>query len=337
MEYTTPPSYGSTVVNVGGIATDGKILCAGSSNSAKHSEIKGDPENNWPEPGAVEFSWNGTDANGQVVEALVEGSLGERLDRVDVMAEVPKFVKQIVAGAAGTKPYIYQVSNECLERPLLLLISCFSMVPSFPSRLRLAERKAARKVPSSLRPPSSHDFERHCIHQSLISYGVYGAGRDHPCWVKYCNNALWKSPSKYQLNINTKLSVDAQILIVNLQFASLLCWPCCSNSDLELCIFGQGTPPSDLPHRITFSVVAVQKNAQLALMLDHELNGGRNLVSHNHWMQAPVRPGVSGYAADTRLAIHHLDSRLDPLCLLGAGNTDDYTKSTLIVELSPRT
>lgn len=110
MEYTTPPSYGSTVVNVGGIATDGKILCAGSSNSAKHSEIKGDPENSWPEPGAVSFSWNGTDASGQAVEALVEGSLGERLDRVDVMAEVPKFVKQIVAGAAGTKPYIYQVS-----------------------------------------------------------------------------------------------------------------------------------------------------------------------------------------------------------------------------------
>ncbi|KAG9671395.1 survival factor 1, partial [Aureobasidium melanogenum] len=108
MEYTTPPSYGSTVVNVGGIATDGKILCAGSSNSAKHSEIKGDPENNWPEPGAVSFSWNGTDASGQPIEALVEGSLGERLDRVDVMAEVPKFVKQIVAGAAGTKPYIYQ-------------------------------------------------------------------------------------------------------------------------------------------------------------------------------------------------------------------------------------
>jgi hypothetical protein len=110
MEYTTPPSYGSTVVNVGGIATDGKILCAGSSNNAKHSEIKGDPENNWPEPGAVAFLWNGTDADGQAVEALVEGSLGTRLDRVDVMAEVPKFVKQIVAGAAGTKPYIYQVS-----------------------------------------------------------------------------------------------------------------------------------------------------------------------------------------------------------------------------------
>lgn len=110
MEYTTPPSYGSTVVNVGGIATDGKILCAGSSNSAAHSQIKGDPENDWPEPGAVNFTWSGKTADGQDVEAVLQGQLGERLDRVDVMAEVPKFVKQIVAGAAGTKPYIYQVS-----------------------------------------------------------------------------------------------------------------------------------------------------------------------------------------------------------------------------------
>ena len=111
MEYTTPPSYGSTVVNVGGIATDGKIICAGSSNSAKHSEIKGDPENDWPEPGAVDFVWS----DGKGTEAELQGPLGPRLDRVDVMAEVPKFVKQIVANAAGTKPYIYQV---CVSLPL---------------------------------------------------------------------------------------------------------------------------------------------------------------------------------------------------------------------------
>ncbi|GAB7350688.1 hypothetical protein MBLNU459_g1250t1 [Dothideomycetes sp. NU459] len=108
MEYTTPPSYGSTIVNVGGIATDDKIICAGSSNSAAHSEIKGDPENDWPEPGAINFTWSGKTADGQDVHAVLEGPLGERLDRVDVMAEVPKFVKQIVANAAGTKPYIYQ-------------------------------------------------------------------------------------------------------------------------------------------------------------------------------------------------------------------------------------
>ena len=114
MEYTTPPSYGSTVVSVGGIAVDGKIICAGSSNSAKHSEIKGDPENDWPEPGAVDFTWS----DGKGTEADLQGPLGPRLDRVDVMAEVPKFVKQIVAGAAGTKPYIYQV------RVCLTLTTC---------------------------------------------------------------------------------------------------------------------------------------------------------------------------------------------------------------------
>lgn len=170
MEYTTPPSYGSTVVNVGGIATDGKILCAGSSNNAKHSEIKGDPENSWPEPGAVSFSWNGTDANGQAVEALVEGSLGERLDRVDVMAEVPKFVKQIVAGAAGTKPYIYQVSFPETLYQLIISDQHSSTAPSFPSRSRLAAKRRPRRAPSSLRPLSSHDSESMtCMYQSPIT------------------------------------------------------------------------------------------------------------------------------------------------------------------------
>lgn len=103
MEYTTPPSYGSTVVNVGGIAVDGKIISAGSSNSATHTQINQDPENEWPEPSSIKFHWTG-----QGTDAVLEGSLGERLDKIDVMAQVPKFVKQIVAGAAGTKPYIYQ-------------------------------------------------------------------------------------------------------------------------------------------------------------------------------------------------------------------------------------
>ncbi|GAB7338681.1 hypothetical protein MBLNU457_5406t1 [Dothideomycetes sp. NU457] len=103
MEFVTPPSYGSTTVNVGGIVTDGKILYAGTNNTAKHTDVKPDPDNGWPEPTAAKFTWSG---NG--VEAVLEGPYGKRVDRVDIMAEVPGFVKQIVAGAAGTKPYIYQ-------------------------------------------------------------------------------------------------------------------------------------------------------------------------------------------------------------------------------------
>ncbi|MCJ1230725.1 putative cell survival pathways protein [Toensbergia leucococca] len=112
MEYTTPPSYGSTIVNVGGLATDGQIICAGSDNSAQHTEIKDDLETEWPEPGAIKCLWSGKDKEGKPVKAELIGSLGTRLDRVDVMAEVPGFVKKIIGGVAGTKPYIYQYSPQ---------------------------------------------------------------------------------------------------------------------------------------------------------------------------------------------------------------------------------
>ena len=115
MDYTTPPSYGSTVVNVGGIVRDGEIVCAGSTNSAEHTEVKGDPDNDWPEPGAVKLTWRGQTKEGKSITAELSGSLGQRLDRVDVMAEVPRFVKNIVGNVAGTKPYIYQVRNYTLS------------------------------------------------------------------------------------------------------------------------------------------------------------------------------------------------------------------------------
>jgi hypothetical protein len=110
MEYTTPPSYGSTIVNVGGIAVDGEILCAGSAgNSVEHTQTKKDSANDWTEPEAIRFVWGGTTKDGKKVSAKIEGSLGKRLDKVDVMEKVPGFIKTIVGGVAGTKPYIYQV------------------------------------------------------------------------------------------------------------------------------------------------------------------------------------------------------------------------------------
>ena len=49
------------------------------------------------------------------MEAVIEGPLDQRLDRIDVMAEVPGFVKKIVGAAVGTKPYIYQVYSFLLR------------------------------------------------------------------------------------------------------------------------------------------------------------------------------------------------------------------------------
>lgn len=109
MEFTTPPSYGSTVVTVGAVAVDGAILFAGGQPAVKHTETSPDSDNSWPEPKAISWEFNGTTSDGTAAEAKVEGSMGKRMDRVDVMGEMPKFVKGIVAGASGAKPYIYQV------------------------------------------------------------------------------------------------------------------------------------------------------------------------------------------------------------------------------------
>ncbi|TVY30222.1 Survival factor [Lachnellula hyalina] len=110
MQFTTPPSYGSTVVNMGGVVKGSEILTAGTSISAEFTKVKPDTENDWPEPEAIRVQWTGKTKDGKSVEAVLDGPLDERLDRIDVMAEVPGFVKAIVASAAGTRPYIYQYS-----------------------------------------------------------------------------------------------------------------------------------------------------------------------------------------------------------------------------------
>ncbi|KAK0391189.1 hypothetical protein NLU13_0690 [Sarocladium strictum] len=110
MQYTTPASYGSTVVSVGGISKKDEIITAGTDHTVTHTAVNADAENDWPEPTAIKFAWSGKTSDGKAVDAVIEGPIGPRVDKVDVMAEVPGFVKKIVAGAAGTKPYIYQYS-----------------------------------------------------------------------------------------------------------------------------------------------------------------------------------------------------------------------------------
>ncbi|KAF3936046.1 hypothetical protein ABW20_dc0101404 [Dactylellina cionopaga] len=108
MEFTTPPSYGTTAVAVGGLAKDGQIITGTLNNTVEHVKAENDPEADWPEPKHVKFTWKGKDKDGKDVEAVLEKNWGPRMDRVDVMGEVPEFVKKIASAAAGTRPYIYQ-------------------------------------------------------------------------------------------------------------------------------------------------------------------------------------------------------------------------------------
>jgi hypothetical protein len=107
MEFTTPPAYANTVVNVSGVTSDSEIIFGGGEGTATHTVIKGDTEVDWPEPSAAKYTWKGKTADGKECTAELEGSLGDRVTRIDVMGEIPAFVKQLASAAAGTRPYIY--------------------------------------------------------------------------------------------------------------------------------------------------------------------------------------------------------------------------------------
>lgn len=108
MEFKTPPSYGSTKVTVGIVATDGKILCAGAQDAIEFTATKHDAEVGWDEPESVSMTWKGRPEDGNAFSARLSGSLGGRVERVDVLAQIPKFLKAVIASASGTKPFIYQ-------------------------------------------------------------------------------------------------------------------------------------------------------------------------------------------------------------------------------------
>lgn len=107
MEFTTPKSYANTRVNIGIVANDEKVLYATINNQVVHLDPQVD-EIGWPVPKGIEFKYVKDDQD----VASVKGQLKNLVERVDVMAEIPQLVKNIVSSVAGAKPYIYQYSND---------------------------------------------------------------------------------------------------------------------------------------------------------------------------------------------------------------------------------
>lgn len=143
MEYTTPPSYGRTCVNVGGIAKDGAIVCAGASSTIKHLASSQDSENDWPEPKAVLCEWIGKTSDDREVKAEIMGELGEKQDRVDVLSHIPGFVKTIVGGVVGTKPYIYQVGSHCRPFPPISNFQQYISKDNLSLKIKIGEEEVS--------------------------------------------------------------------------------------------------------------------------------------------------------------------------------------------------
>lgn len=125
MEFTTPPSYGSQVCNIGAIVKeDGTLVAAMVENAAIHKTTKLDEETGWEPPTSLELSWMGQSKDGVEVTAITESDLGNLVERVDVLAEIPAVIKAFIAGIAGTKPFIYQVCAmfpRCTDGSIVIL------------------------------------------------------------------------------------------------------------------------------------------------------------------------------------------------------------------------
>lgn len=141
MELTTVDAYGKrgagsgkVVVNVGSLVVGGKLVAVTAETKwpgepvadepsvlsrAIHHDKSVDSFTGYSIPSTISFHWAGPS-----VVSGAEGSLNADLsvqvgepgkeigliEKVDVMAEIPGFVKTFVSYVAGLKPYIYQAS-----------------------------------------------------------------------------------------------------------------------------------------------------------------------------------------------------------------------------------
>lgn len=112
MEFTTPPSYNTTTVCTAMIMDkDGHPVLCTLHNKTEHLDTYKDEDCGWMVPKKIRYTMTGVNDEGKPMKAVVFADLKRMSERVDVMSEIPQFVKNIVSGIAGTRPYIYQFSN----------------------------------------------------------------------------------------------------------------------------------------------------------------------------------------------------------------------------------
>lgn len=118
MEFTTPVSYGSCKVSIGAATLNDKLIFTSINSKTEHIDAVVD-EVGWPAPKKITFELSGpapeaTD-NKPTAIAHLNADLSHLIERVDVMAEIPAFVKKVVTGVSGAKPFIYQFADPAMS------------------------------------------------------------------------------------------------------------------------------------------------------------------------------------------------------------------------------
>ncbi|CAB4394175.1 oxidative stress survival, Svf1-like protein [Rhizophagus irregularis] len=111
-EFETTPNYGSKKINQGSLVVNNKLVGVSVKNMAQFLETSLDPETKYKVPTKIKYTWEGkTLETDEDFSAFLEIKLDVLMDKIDVLNEVPYFLKKIVQ-AFVAKPYVYQWFNE---------------------------------------------------------------------------------------------------------------------------------------------------------------------------------------------------------------------------------
>lgn len=190
MEFTTLDQYGrkgagsgGVKVNIGSLVVGGKLIAVTGETTwpdesptdnvliksrATHFDTEVDSDTKYSPPSRLVFEWAGpsvaTDLPGSIsakleIEVGTPQSPKGLVEKVDVLAEIPKVIKAVVNYVAGTKPYIYQVSCFLL-RNSMEVHGCFPVVESgHPSCDLPLVSPWSRQQPTHDRLCSRHSFQ----------------------------------------------------------------------------------------------------------------------------------------------------------------------------------
>lgn len=140
MEFTTIDDFGKSGAGSGGVKTNIGSLVVGNKlvavsgetswpgetpvaekadkSQAEHIQPTFDRDTGYKQPSKIVFQWGASAINGEgPFNASLEVDVGGPaaplglLEKVDVLAEIPKVLKTVVNYVSGAKPYIYQVSH----------------------------------------------------------------------------------------------------------------------------------------------------------------------------------------------------------------------------------
>lgn len=121
MEFTTTAQHNHRKVNVGSVVVNGELVAVtmggsdvpeGSGNKAEHQQLQLDQDTGYNTPRNLNFVWAGPAISdrSKTVKANVQFDTSKGLaEKVDVLAEIPYFIKKVVNVVSGAKPYIYEV------------------------------------------------------------------------------------------------------------------------------------------------------------------------------------------------------------------------------------